>query len=360
MIYIGCISGTSVDALDLAAVEIHEQTLDIIAAGAAELPAELRSQLLELGQPEQIHDIEAVAAADAALGTFTGASVRQFMQQHNLHAGDVAAVGSHGQTIRHRPGAFTVQIGDPNRIAEIAGLTTVADFRRRDMAAGGEGAPLVPPFHQALFAGRAGVDSNAVLLNIGGISNVTVLSDPPLGFDTGPGNALLDSWCSQHHNQDYDAQGRWAESGRLDRSLLQQMLQDPYFSTPPPKSTGREYFNTGWLLPLLQNQAPADVQRTLCELTAQSISGALQRWAPDAAQILVCGGGRLNTFLLQRLQANHAAAVTTTESVGVDGDSLEAAAFAWLAYRTLNTLSGNEPAVTGAEGYRVLGGVYSA
>ncbi|MEM9621295.1 MAG: anhydro-N-acetylmuramic acid kinase [Pseudomonadota bacterium] len=364
MIYIGCISGTSVDALDIAAVEIHDNgEMHILASSAPSLPTKLRNTLLTLGQPDQIHDVEQVAAADATLGDFTGEQICAFMKVHGLNGEDspVAGIGAHGQTIRHRPGAFTVQIGDPNRIAETTGVTTVADFRRRDMAAGGQGAPLVPPFHQALFQPR--VSAPTAILNIGGISNLTLLAPAdaaPTGFDTGPGNGLLDSWCQQHQNQPYDQGGQWAASGNIDDKLLNRLLADPYFNQPPPKSTGREYFNLSWLLPALENQNAANVQATLCELTARSITAALTAWAPDTQQLVVCGGGRLNQFLMQRLQHNFNEQVVSCESMGIDGDSLEAAAFAWLAYRTLTGQSGNEPAVSGAEGYRILGGVYYA
>ncbi len=355
MIYIGCITGTSVDALDIAAAEINTGSIKILAATHPTLPEDLRRDLLHLGQPEHSQDIEMMARADAALGEFIGQQVADFVQAQGFARTDIAGVGSHGQTIRHRPGQFTLQIGDPNRIAEISGVTTVADFRRRDMAAGGQGAPLVPPFHQALFAGSGKADPTTTVLNIGGISNITLLGDPPSGFDTGPGNGLLDAWCQKHLERDYDHNGDWARSGTLDQTLLSRMLADPYCKQPPPKSTGREYFNLDWLLPKLENQTASNVQRTLCEFTARCTTDVL---TPGTQTLVVCGGGRLNTFLMERLQANHTANVVASEALGIDGDSLEAAAFAWLAFCTLNHLPGNEPNVTGATGYRVLGGVY--
>ncbi len=299
------------------------------------------------------------------LGIFTGQAMLSFLATHELATDQIIAIGSHGQTVRHRPPGdtrrhgFTTQIGDPNQIAEITGIQTVADFRRRDMAAGGHGAPLVPPFHQALFQPSA---DNTVVLNIGGISNISVLGDNLLGFDTGPGNALMDSWCEQHQGRRFDANGDWGATGKVDEKLLMDCLSDPYFALPPPKSSGREYFNLAWLAQHLTttNITAADVQATLCELTARCTTHALQQWAPNTEALIVCGGGRLNTALMQRLQNNTAARVTNSEHWQIDGDSLEAALFAWLARRTLTGQPGNEPAVTGASGYRVLGAIYPA
>ena len=266
--YIGCISGTSVDGLDIAALQVSAR--DELLIGPAQtiaLPAQLRQSLLVLGQPEN-DDLDELGHVDRALGEFIGTSVAGFANYHNLQP---IAVGSHGQTVRHRPppqdDPFTMQIGDANLIAEITGLTTVADFRRRDMAAGGQGAPLVPPFHQALFANRA---RRPVILNVGGISNVSILGTPPTGFDTGPGNCLLDSWCARHTGQPFDRDGNWAATGSVSEALLQQMLADPYFTLAPPKSSGREYFNLDWLGNFDTGAlAPQDVQATLAEMTAR-------------------------------------------------------------------------------------------
>lgn len=363
--YIGCISGTSVDGLDIAMISIDPvERISIPAAATVPLPEELRAKLLDLGQPGG-DDLDTLGWCDLQLGAFIGEAVSSFMRAHAISAADITAIGSHGQTVRHRPPdadhthGFSLQIGDPNTIAEVSGLTTVADFRRRDMAAGGQGAPLVPPFHQALF-GAGGTDT--AILNIGGISNLSLLGAVPSGFDTGPGNALLDSWCLQHRGQTYDADGAWAASGRIDTTLLNVCLSDPYFSQAPPKSTGREYFNLAWLSERLSvtNATPADVQATLCALTARCTADALSQWAPDTKTLVVCGGGRLNPHLMQVLQDHTAIQVQPSEALGVDGDSIEAALFGWLAHRCLTGAAGNEPAVTGAKGHRVLGVIYPA
>ena len=355
-IHIGCMTGTSVDGLDLAAICV-DADIQILAHTEASIPSELRQILLDLGQPDKNDKLHTIALADAELGTYIGQAINQFIEDFQLPRQDVVAIGSHGQTIRHQPGTYTVQIGDPNRIAETTGITTVADFRRRDVAAGGQGAPLVPPFHQALF----GHISGAAVLNIGGISNVTLLGDPPKGFDTGPGNGLMDSWFNHHHQDNphaFDADGQWAKQGKVDPQLLQNCLTDPFFQSPPPKSTGREYFNLEWLHSLLGNQNPNDVQTTLCELTARCTLDAIHTWAGEVDQLIVCGGGRHNGFLMERLSQAGNLNATSCETHGYDGDSLEAAAFAWLAAQTLKGNAGNEPMVTGADGYRVLGGIY--
>ena len=282
-----------------------------------------------------------------------------FLSKSNIPAGEPRAIGSHGQTVRHRSGdptPFTIQIGDPNLIAETTGITTVADFRRRDLAAGGEAAPLVPPFHARIFASDA--EPRAVL-NIGGIANITAL-EPLSGFDTGPGNALLDAWCEAHTGHRYDSAGNWAAGGRVMPELLSALLADAYLQRSPPKSTGKEHYNLDWLRPLLgPDPEPRNVQRTLVEFTARSIVDALNRWVPSAERVLVCGGGRSNRFLMQRLTELSGRAVESSDRHGWNGDAIEAAAFAWLAHQRLSGKPGNVPAVTGAGGPRVLGAVYA-
>ena len=370
-LYLGCISGTSVDGLDVALISLdNHQTVAVLGATTIKLPAQLREQLLNLGNPGH-HDlpdhdeIDVLGQCDTDLGVFIGTSLCAFLETHKLSSQQITAIGSHGQTVRHRPPdelrplGFTTQIGDPNQIAEITGIQTVADFRRRDMAAGGHGAPLVPPFHQILFQHAA---ANTVVLNIGGISNVSILGTPTTGFDTGPGNALMDNWSIKHLAKPYDEDGAWGATGQIDQALLARCLADPYLTVAPPKSTGREYFNLDWLEKRLADDKldPADVQATLCEFTALCTTDALQQWAPDTEALVVCGGGRLNGALMQRLQEHTQADVCASEAFDIDGDSIEAALFAWLAHRTLSGQTGNEPAVTGATDYRVLGAIYPA
>jgi anhydro-N-acetylmuramic acid kinase len=275
---------------------------------------------------------------------------------------EISAIGSHGQTIRHRPDLplpFTWQIGDPNTLAEMTGITVIADFRRRDVAAGGQGAPLLPVFHDHVF--RSDAEDRAIV-NVGGIANITILgrNRGVTGFDTGPGNRLLDAWVHEHRGLDYDADGRWAATGHCDAALLQQLLDDPYFALRPPKSTGRELFNLPWLenkLGLIERR-PQDVQATLLEFTAASIAAAAQQYAPGAA-LYVCGGGAHNPPFLQTLARRTAPnPVASTGALGLDPDYVEAVAFAWFAQRTLAGMTSSAPGVTGARGARILGGIY--
>jgi anhydro-N-acetylmuramic acid kinase len=277
---------------------------------------------------------------------------------------EIIAIGSHGQTIRHIPeGEYrtSFQIGDPNLIAELTGITTVADFRRRDMAAGGQGAPLVPAFHNQVFR-ASGI--NRVILNIGGIANITILpgdeEDPVSGFDTGPGNGLMDAWIFKHQGKQFDLNGEWAASGRVRPDLMDQMLADPYFSQAAPKSTGKEYFHLDWLKKHLPKKAKAeDIQASLCELTAMTISQAIQQTAPATDEIYVCGGGAHNPHLIQRLNELHKPVnVTSTSELGLSPDWVEATCFAWLAKQTLHQQAANLPSVTGARHNVVLGGIY--
>ncbi len=319
----------------------------------------MRNALIRLGQARD-DSLDQIGHVDTDLGKFIGESIARFLSGLNLSDGEPRAIGSHGQTVRHRPhgpSPFTMQIGDPSLIAEITGITTVADFRRRDMAAGGEAAPLVPPFHARVFASDS---ERRAVLNIGGIGNVTAL-DPLSGFDTGPGNALLDAWCAEHTGRPFDAGGAWASGGRMLPALLNALLADPYLQRTPPKSTGKEYYNLDWLHSLLEpGLEPRDVQRTLAEFTVRSVVDALDRWVPAVQRLLVCGGGRLNRFLMQRLTELSGAAVQSTDEHGWNGDAIEAAAFAWLAHQRLIGEPGNVPEVTGARGRRILGAVYAA
>ncbi|MDP7270420.1 MAG: anhydro-N-acetylmuramic acid kinase, partial [Gammaproteobacteria bacterium] len=286
------------------------------------------------------------------------------LQLSGRNSADIAAIGCHGQTIRHRPDAtpsFTMQIGDAATLANQTGITTVADFRSADIALGGQGAPLVPPFHQWLVGSKS---NTSVVVNIGGIANISVLlpGREPVGFDTGPGNTLLDSWCARHTNERFDKNGDWAASGQCVEGLLKYLLEDPYFGLAPPKSTGREYFNTEWLEKRMTgfgDTKPEDVQATLAELTAASISAAILSRAPEAKEIWLCGGGALNKDLCQRIAARlPGASIQPTDMIGLPPAWVEAVAFAWLARARLNLDSAGSPAVTGAERPGVLGAVH--
>lgn len=365
---VGVMTGTSVDGLDIALVDIGA-TVDIVAAETVPLPESLAGALRSLASPGD-NEVVRQGTADALLGDAVGTSVLACLKRWQVQPGDIRAIGSHGQTIRHHPQAtpaFTVQIGDPNRIAEITGIDTVADFRRRDTAAGGEGAPLAPLFHEALFRDP---ERNRVVLNIGGIANATILPAvrrPPaagetlLGFDTGPGNALLDAWMRHCTGAPFDTNGEFAASGKVDQRLLAQLQKDAFPARPPPKSTGKETYHLGFVDAARRGLklAAEDVQATLAEFTAWSVGDAVAHWGGSAEEAIVCGGGRRNAYLMRRLAAHlPSCTLQMTDDLGVDGDALEAAAFAWFAYRTVNREPSNAPSVTGARGARVLGGIY--
>lgn len=365
-LFIGLMSGTSLDGIDAVLVEFNETLPRLIAAETTPFEPALRADLLSLCLPGA-NEIERMGRADRALGQAFASATLQLLQKAGLPAAAIAAIGSHGQTIRHRPNsdlAFTLQIGDPGTIAEMTGVTTIADFRRRDIAAGGQGAPLVPAFHRSVFGG----DRNRVILNIGGMANITALPADRemavLGFDTGPGNTLLDSWIAHTRQLAFDRDGAWASSGKVDQGLLDGMLADPYFSQPPPKSTGREHFNLDWLLHHLAQRSDLnaeDVQATLAELTATSIVGALAQLPFAAHEVFVCGGGAYNRDLMLRLERLlHPRLLGHTGQLGIAPEWVEAAAFAWLARETLAGRPGNEPAVTGAKRACILGGIYPA
>lgn len=361
--YIGLMSGTSMDALDAVLVELESGSPKLLASLSSPLPDSLRHQLFALTVPGD-NEVQRSAQADIALGRFSAQLVAQLLAEAGLEAAHIRAIGSHGQTIRHAPDAsppYTVQIGDGNTLAQLTGITTICDFRRRDMVVGGQGAPLVPAFHSALYRNH---DINRVIVNIGGMANITILpadaSQPVLGFDTGPGNVLMDSWCQRQRNEAYDHNGRWAASGSPDSPLLERLLADPYFQRPPPKSTGREYFNLAWLEQRLTAEGKAqDIQATLCELTARSISQAILAHSPEVGEVIICGGGACNLHLMQRLAANlpdidlHSSADT-----GIDPRWMEGMAFAWLAQQTIKGFPGNLPAVTGAREAVILGAIY--
>jgi anhydro-N-acetylmuramic acid kinase len=367
--YIGLMSGTSVDAIDSALVCCQGERIELLAAHQHPLPASVRCRIADLSHSGP-DEIERLGPLDRELGRLFADAALALLDVAGKPPGQVRAIGSHGQTVRHRPpsggtgaDSFTLQLGDPNTIAEVTGITTVADFRRRDIAAGGEGAPLAPAFHAALFA-RHGM--NRAIVNIGGIANATLLQGTQLrmGFDTGPGNTLLDHWVKRHCDREFDQDGQWSAGGTVADALLHDLLDDPYFARSGPRSSGKETFNLAWLETSLQAHPglqPRDVQSTLAELTAVSIARAISASHIDVAEVYICGGGAHNQDLLQRLQRHLApASLAPTTAIGMDPDWVEAAAFAWLAHRALEGLAGNAPAVTGARGPRVLGGIYPA
>lgn len=353
------------DGIDAALVEFQSRNCTLKATLSSAYPEELRGRLFAAVIAPHECDVDAIGELDHWVGVCFRDAVIELLTNNGFRPDEVRAIGSHGQTLRHRPKAsrpFTTQLGDPNIIAAGTGITTIADFRRGDMAVGGEGAPLTPAFHQWRFASDK-VDR--IVLNIGGIANITVLpadGSAPSGFDTGPGNTLMDAWIQQHRNAGYDDNGAWASSGQVSSDLLLNLLQDSYFSQPPPKSTGREYFNLDWMSGKLASfgELPAqDIQATLSALTARSIAAAISSNAPSTGQVLVCGGGVHNTHLMDQLATQLAEAdITSTEPFGLHPDWVEATAFAWLAHRTLAGKPGNLPSVTGAQRAAVLGGIY--
>ena len=369
-IYLGLMSGTSLDGVDGIAVEFRRDRLPrVLAEAYVPFDATLRDALLALQSPGA-DEIDREARAANRLATLYAEAVQHVLTKAGLTADGVRAVGVHGQTIRHRPEhGYTRQTNQPALLAELAGIDVIADFRSRDVAAGGQGAPLAPAFHAQMFGAA---DKTRVICNLGGISNITILAPtsvgaPVLGFDCGPANALLDHWAARHLGTPYDADGAFAARGRVDARLLNLLLDDPYFRLPPPKSTGRDRFNAVWLaakLAAFADCAPADVQATLTQLTAVSVARDVARYAPDCDAVYVCGGGARNPVLLQALRDALATAgrpnvaVDTATALGVPPHQVEAFAFAWLAMRFVAREAGNLPAVTGAAGPRVLGALY--
>ena len=362
-LFIGLMSGTSLDGVDAVLVEQQGGHLQQRSQFFLPYPAEIRQLLLDLHTPA-VNELHTAAIASIQLADLYATAVQGLLQAAKVSADAVSAIGCHGQTIRHCPDlahgqAYTLQLGNHARLAERTGIPVVGDFRSRDIAAGGQGAPLVPAFHQAIFAAP---DTHRVILNIGGIAN---LSDLPIsgsvtGFDSGPGNLLMDAWTLQHTGQTYDAGGAWAVRGSVNQALLDALLAEPYFALPIPKSTGRDLFNQTWLNAHLQAHAdtPQNVARTLLELTAVTIAQALKQHCSGATEIYACGGGAHNLALIDRLQILCGLPVQRTDVLGIGVDWVEAVAFAWLAQRCLDHQPGNLPAVTGAAGPRVLGAIY--
>ena len=369
LLYIGLMSGTSMDGVDGVLASFADSgRIGTLAATHLPFTDALRDELMALQTPGD-NEIHKEALAANALARLYAQCVARLLEQAGLAAADVRAIGVHGQTIRHQPAlGYTRQTNNPALLAEIAGIDVIADFRSRDIAAGGQGAPLVPAFHQAVFADPAEV---RVVANIGGIANISILdpeSGTVTGFDTGPGNVLMDLWIMRQRGQRYDDDGAWAASGQPGLALLQALLEEPYLALPPPKSTGRDLFHADWLDAMLlrfSSMAPADVQATLARYTARTLAEAIHRHAPAAKAVHVCGGGACNSYLMTLLEQAFAdcdqpVRPLTTDALGIDAQHVEALAFAWLAHRFTARAAGNLPAVTGAAGPRVLGALYPA
>ncbi len=374
--FIGIMSGTSMDGADGVLVDFSGPRPAVLAAAHQPFPPELRQAFAALQQPGE-DEIHREALAANGLARVYAACVAALLRDAGQAPADIAAIGAHGQTVRHRPAlydgiGYTRQSQQPALLAELSGIDVVADFRSRDVAAGGQGAPLVPALHQALFGDAA---ETRVACNIGGISNISVLPAaganrgeggavrPVTGFDCGPGNVLLDYWIDRHRGLAYDADGAWGASGAIDQALLARLLAEPYFSAAPPKSTGRDLFHPAWLENHLAHSGaslkPVDVQATLAALTAEAIARDIRAYAPDAARLIVCGGGARNGFVMARLaQALPGVTVQSSDDLGVPVSQVEGIAFAWLARQMLRRAPGNVPTVTGAVGPRVLGALY--
>lgn len=363
-LYIGLMSGTSLDGIDAALVDFKEEKIQLISFEYLPFQDDIQNSIQKLGKPESLISLKEYGAMDTRLGYLFAESVNKLLAKANISATSIHAIGSHGLTIYHAPDLqfpFSLQIGDPNIIAEQTGITTVADFRRRDIAAQGQGAPLVPAFHQAVF--HSSTESRCIV-NIGGIANITVLpknqASKVIGFDTGPGNTLMDLWIKLHQNLTYDKNGDWGKTGKIDHDLVALLKQDAYFNITPPKSTGKEYFSLPWIYQYADafSYKAEDIQASLCFLTATTICDAIKKYAPDTKRILICGGGIHNNYLLELIRQHSSCPVESTERYGIHPDHVEAVAFAWLARQTLNNLPGNLKEVTGALNSVILGGVY--
>lgn len=364
-LYIGLISGTSLDGIDAVLVRFNKHQPEVLASHCQPVSDSLKNAIRALIHPGE-DELNRMSSLDVQLGNLFADCVNELLKQSKHKANTITAIGSHGQTIRHLPKAenpATLQIADPNIIAEKTGITTVADFRRRDMAAGGEGAPLVPAFHEQFFRSDK---NNRVIINLGGIANITVIpsdkNKPVTGFDTGTANTFMNYWMQQHKNKSYDENGNWAKTGKVNQDFLKQLMSDGYFKLAPPKSTGTEYFSPSWLSAHLKDfpfLSAEDVQATLCEFTANTVADEIKIHAKECDEIFVCGGGAHNEFLLKRLQSYLPdKPIKSSAEAGIDPDYVEAITFAWLAKQTLEHKPGNLPDVTGASHPVILGGVY--
>ena len=370
-LYIGLMSGTSADSIDAALVDLGSTQPQLLATHTVELTENLKIDIHALASSGN-NEIHRMNQLDRALGLLFAQAANELLAKQQRNASDIAAIGSHGQTIRHYPPtntnhnehAYSVQVADPNTIAQLTGITTVADFRRRDIILGGQGAPLVPAFHQATFEKNG---CPRAIVNIGGVANITLLpgdgsTSSLLGYDTGPGNGLMDKWTKIHLHQNYDDGGHWASQGQVVDALLEHLMSTTYLSQPAPKSTGPELFNILWLndhLNQLPKAEPVDVQATLLEFTAQTITQALMSHSPKPVEVFVCGGGAYNTALIQRMETLlYPSLIASTAQLGIAPEWVEAVAFAWLGKQTLEGKPGNVPAVTGATQASVLGAIY--
>ncbi len=366
-LYAGLMSGTSMDGIDAALVEFDGSQIKLIASHSHSIPASLKTKLSLLSLNSEHATIDMLGEADAELGDLFAEAINELLSNAGIQASEVSGIGSHGQTIRHRPDLprrFTMQIGDANKISYKTGITTVADFRRKDMAANGEGAPLTPAFHQQVFHSN---NENRAILNIGGISNLSYLPKDKeqncFGFDCGPGNILMDAWIQRHQQQAFDKNGEWAASADADQNFVSQLMSDSFIQQQPPKSTGKEHYHLDWLEQQngFKQLTIAQVQASLCQFTCDSIIYAIKNYLPELNRLIICGGGVHNAHLISLLNYRLPEInIESSEIHGIHPDWVEAIAFAWLAKKTLNKESGNLPAVTGANRAVILGAIYQA
>lgn len=365
-LYIGLMSGTSLDGIDAGLVDFSDDKIRLLAFEYLSFSGSIKKEIQHLSQANSPVLLKDYGSIDSQLGHLFAQATKTLLKKANISSSNVIAIGSHGLTVYHAPQvtpAFSLQIGNPNIIAEETGITTISDFRRRDIAAGGQGAPLAPAFHHAIFSQILDLKiQNICIINIGGIANITYLSkDKTIGFDTGPGNTLMDYWTQKNLNKPYDKNGDWAKTGKPDSALVSLLKQDPYFKLPPPKSTGKEYLSSAWIqekIKQFSNGSAKDIQASLCQLTADTISDAILQYAPQTNHTLICGGGMHNSYLVELIRENLTHPVESTAKYGINPDYIEAMAFAWLAKQTINNLPGNLTKVTGAKAPVILGGIY--
>ena len=359
-ILIGTMSGTSLDGIDIALTKIHKNKISVLDFLHINYSTKLKENILKLHFPEK-NELEKSLLLSNELAILTGKGINRLLLKNSLSAKHIKGVGYHGQTIRHRPDkGYSTQIGNADLLSEITNLTVVSNFRNRDIAAKGQGAPLVPAFHKDLFFSKI---KNRVILNIGGISNITYLptNGSIIGFDCGPGNILMDHWIKLNRNLNFDKNGNWSKKGQVIEDLLKYFLKDKFFNKPPPKSTGRDLFNLDWINKgIKKTYSPEDIQRTLIELTAISITDAIKKNCSGANEIYICGGGAKNVFLIEILKNKIKLSIKTTRDLNLPEQQVEAVAFAWLANKTLNKKFNNSPDVTGAKGFRILGSIHQS